>query len=82
MRQLSQGLKVTRTFLAADTPHAAVRQLKQIPDTAFLVSICEDLPEEPSLRVWDLDKTDKKSKDPKCLCTVKVQNGRRPFPVC
>ena len=82
VRQLSQAFKVVRTFQASDTPAAAIRQLKRIPETPFLVSISEDLPNEPTLRVWDIEKTEKRSNDPKCLCTVKVQNGRRPFPVC
>lgn len=55
--------------------------MKQIPETPFLIAVSEDLPNEPTLRVWDLEKTEKRSTDPKCLCTIKVQNGRRPFPV-
>lgn len=81
VRQLSRAFKVTQTFHAADIPNVAVRLLKPIPDTPYLVTICEDLPNEPSLRVWDLEKTEKRTSGPKCLCTIKVQNGRRPFPV-
>lgn len=55
--------------------------LRQIPDTAFLVSISEDLSSDPSLRVWALDRIDKKTGAPKCLSTVAVQNGKRLFPV-
>lgn len=80
IRVLSKALTVVRTFRASDS-HAAVIHLRQIPDTAFLVSISEDLSSEPELRVWALDRTDKKSGGPKCLCTVAVQNGKRLFPV-
>lgn len=72
---------MVRSFQASDNSNAAVRLLKRIPDTSFLVSVCEDLPSEPVLKVWALDKTEKRTEGPKCLCTVNVQNGRKPFPV-
>lgn len=55
--------------------------MKQIEGTSLLVTIAEDLPNEPVLKVWALDKLDKKTGGPRCLSTVTVQNGRRPFPV-
>lgn len=55
--------------------------MKQVDGTALLVTISEDLSKEPELKVWALDKTEKKTGAPKCLSTVEVQNGRKQFPV-
>ena len=55
--------------------------MKQIEGTALLVTIAEDLSSEPVLKVWALDKLDKKTGAPKCLSTLEIQNGRRMFPV-
>ena len=55
--------------------------MRQIEGTSLLVTIAEDLPNEPVLKVWALDKIEKKTGAPRCLSTVSVQNGRRPFPV-
>lgn len=55
--------------------------MKQVNGTALLVTISEDLSNEPVLKVWALDKTGKKSDAPKCLSTVVIQNGRKQFPV-
>lgn len=72
---------MTKVFQAAESTKTPVRLLRHVPETPYLVSICEDLPAEPQLRVWALDKTEKKTGAPKCLCSVNVQNGRKPFPV-
>lgn len=45
------------------------------------MTIAEDLLNEPVLKVWALDKPEKKTGAPTCLSTVSVQNGRRQFPV-
>lgn len=55
--------------------------MKQIEGTSLLVTIAEDLLNEPTLKVWALDKLEKKTGLPTCLSTVSVQNGRRQFPV-
>lgn len=55
--------------------------MKQVDGTALLVTIAEDLSNEPVLKVWALDKTEKKSGSPKCLSTVGIHNGRKQFPV-
>ncbi|ETN42149.1 uncharacterized protein HMPREF1541_04090 [Cyphellophora europaea CBS 101466] len=80
VRVLGKALNVTRSFKVSDGD-AAVRHLRQVPDTAFLVTISEDLSSDPSLKVWALDKTDKRTGAPRCLCSVAVQNGKRLFPV-
>ena len=71
---------MSQTFKVADAA-VPVIFLRLIPDTAFLVSISEDLSSDPSLRVWALDRIDKKTGTPRCLSTVAVQNGKRLFPV-
>jgi len=55
--------------------------MKQVETTSLLVTISEDLSHEPVLKVWALDKTEKKTGGPRCLSTLSIQNGRRQFPV-
>ncbi|RMD44921.1 hypothetical protein DV735_g85, partial [Chaetothyriales sp. CBS 134920] len=81
VRILSKTLKVVRTFPVSYPSGAPVNWIKQVPDTAYLVTVSEDLPAEPQLKVWALDKIDKKTGSPRCVCSVAVQNGRKPFPV-
>ncbi|PGG98747.1 hypothetical protein AJ79_08767 [Helicocarpus griseus UAMH5409] len=76
---LSQSFKVLRSFKAHDT--GSITHMRQVDSTALLVTISEDLLNEPVLKVWALDREEKKSGAPKCLSTVLVQNGRRQFPV-
>ncbi|KIW82030.1 hypothetical protein Z517_05057 [Fonsecaea pedrosoi CBS 271.37] len=80
VRILSRALKIVRTFQASDAPDASVTHLRHVPNTPFLVTISENLSSEPSLKVWALDKIEKKTGAPRCLCTISVQNGRRQFP--
>jgi hypothetical protein len=54
--------------------------MKQINGTSLLVTVAEDLSNEPVLKVWALD-TELKDGTPRCLSTVSVQNARRQFPV-
>ncbi|PNS14681.1 Vacuolar protein sorting-associated protein 11 [Sphaceloma murrayae] len=79
VRLLDQSFKAVQTFRAHD--HGSVRYISPIANTSYLVTLAEDLPNEPELKVWALDKQEKKTGAPKCLCTVSVQNGRRSFPV-
>jgi len=81
VRVLSRAFKVVRSFRAANSTAASITYLTQIPNTSLLVTIAEDLSSDPVLKVWALDKAEKKTGGPKCLCTVAVQNGRRQFPV-
>ncbi len=84
VRILSRTLRVVRSFCAAAaeaSSHASITHLKQIDSTSLLLTISEDLPNDPVLKVWALDKEEKKTKGPKCLCTIGIQNGRKPFPV-
>ena len=79
IRILSSTFKVVRSFKAHDA--GSITHLKQLEGTALLVSIAEDLSNEPSLKVWALDKSEKKSVGPKCLSTLSIHNGRKQFPV-
>ncbi|KAL9636966.1 MAG: hypothetical protein Q9164_002496 [Protoblastenia rupestris] len=58
-----------------------ITQMKQVEGTALLVTISEDLSNEPLLKVWALDKTEKKTGAPKCLSTLGIHNGRKQFPI-
>ncbi|KAF2995843.1 hypothetical protein E8E13_002838 [Curvularia kusanoi] len=79
VRILSQAFKVVRTFQAHDA--GAITYMKQIEGTALLVTIAEDLSSEPVLKVWALDKLEKKTGIPRCQSTLQIQNGRKQFPI-
>ncbi|KAK5000348.1 Vacuolar protein sorting-associated protein 11 [Elasticomyces elasticus] len=76
---LDQSFKPSKSFKAHDV--GAVRHIKRVPETSYLVTLAEDLSNEPTLKVWALDKLDKRTDSPKCLSTVSIQNGRKQFPV-
>jgi vacuolar protein sorting-associated protein 11 len=81
VRVVSRALKVIRSFRAVDGAETPITHLRQIPATPLLVTISEDLSNDPILRVWALDRIEKRTGGPKCLCTVAIQNGKRQFPV-
>ncbi|KAL8731592.1 MAG: hypothetical protein Q9166_003280 [cf. Caloplaca sp. 2 TL-2023] len=79
IRILSSGFKVIRSFHAYDS--GSITHIKQIEGTSLLVTISEDLSNEPGLKVWALDKPDKKTGGPKCLSSLSISNGRKQFPI-
>jgi hypothetical protein len=79
VRILSQAFKVVRSFHAHDV--GSITYMKQIEGTALLVTIAEDLSSEPVLKVWALDKLEKKTGIPRCQSTLQIQNGRKQFPI-
>ncbi|KAF2813315.1 vacuolar protein sorting-associated protein 11 [Mytilinidion resinicola] len=79
VRILSQSFKVVRSFKAHDV--GAITHMKQVQGTALLVTIAEDLSNEPVLKVWALDKLEKKSGTPRCQSTLTIHNGRKQFPI-
>ena len=78
---LSSAFKLVRTFAAYEPGSGSVTYMKQVNGTALLVTIAEDLSNEPLLKVWALDKIEKKTKTPKSLSSLSIQNGRRHVPV-
>ncbi|KAI9696333.1 MAG: hypothetical protein M1820_008175 [Bogoriella megaspora] len=79
VRILSHDFKVVRSFKAHET--GSINHMKQIEGTYFLVTIAEDLSNEPTLKVWALDKLDKKTGVPRCQSTITIKNGRKQFPI-
>ncbi|CZR52178.1 related to PEP5 protein [Phialocephala subalpina] len=79
VRILSPTFKVLRTFQAHDT--GSITHMKQVEGTSLLVTISEDISNEPILKVWALDKPVKKTGLPTCQSTLSIQNGRKPFPI-
>ncbi|KAF2761758.1 vacuolar protein sorting-associated protein 11 [Pseudovirgaria hyperparasitica] len=79
VRILSHTFKVVRTYKAHD--EGAITHMKQVQGTSLLVTIAEDSPKEPVLKVWALDKVEKKTGMPRCQSTLTIHNGRRPFPI-
>ncbi|KAL4898134.1 hypothetical protein BDV59DRAFT_166260 [Aspergillus ambiguus] len=76
---VSSGFKAVRSFKASDS--GSIVHVKQVEGTALLVTIAEDLLNEPVLKVWALDIAEKKTGAPRCLSTTSIQNARRLFPV-
>ncbi|KAK1147772.1 Vacuolar protein sorting-associated protein 11 [Aspergillus melleus] len=76
---VSSGFKTVRSFKASDA--GSITHIKQIEGSSLLVTIAEDLLNEPILKVWALDKSEKKTGAPRCLSTTSVQNARRLFPI-
>lgn len=79
VRILSQSFKIVRSFKAHET--GQITFMKQVQGTSLLVTIAEDMPHEPVLKVWALDKLEKKTGIPRCVSTLSINNGRKPFPV-
>ncbi|KAA8913233.1 hypothetical protein FN846DRAFT_902926 [Sphaerosporella brunnea] len=81
---VSSAFKIARTFSTAEGGFTqgtgAITHLKQIEGSSLLVTISEDLSSEPVLKVWALDKVEKKTGDPKCLSSLTVNNGRKQYP--
>lgn len=75
---VSSSFRVLRSFKAHDA--GSITHMKQINGTSLLVTVAEELTNEPALKVWALD-TEKKDGGPRCLSSVSVQNARRQFPV-
>lgn len=76
---LSRAFKILQTFQAHDA--GFISHMKQVEGTSLLVTIAETLSNEPILKVWALDKIDKKSGIPRCQSTLTIQNGRKTFPI-
>ncbi|KAH8731080.1 hypothetical protein GQ44DRAFT_755857 [Phaeosphaeriaceae sp. PMI808] len=79
VRIVSQAFKVVRAFKAHDV--GAITHMKQVEGTSLLVTIAEDLSDEPILKVWALDKLEKKTGIPRCQSTLSIHNGRKQFPI-
>ncbi|KAK0120111.1 hypothetical protein ONS95_011520 [Cadophora gregata] len=79
VRILSSSFKILRTFQAHDT--GSITHMRQVEGTSLLVTISEDISNEPVLKVWALDKPVKKTGLPTCQSTLSIQNGRKPFPI-
>ncbi|KAF1817203.1 vacuolar protein sorting protein-like protein [Eremomyces bilateralis CBS 781.70] len=79
VRILSQAFKVARSFKAYDS--TAITHMKQVQGTALLVTIAEDLSTDPVLKLWALDKIDKRTGAPRCQTTIHIRNGGKRFPI-
>ncbi|VBB78255.1 Putative Vacuolar protein sorting-associated protein 11 [Podospora comata] len=86
VRIIGPNFKILREFTAYDNG-SSVTHMRQVEGTSLLVTIGEggageDLePGQPVVRVWSLDKVNKKDGNPGLLSSVVVNNGKRPFPI-
>ncbi|KAI0181715.1 vacuolar protein sorting-associated protein 11 [Hypoxylon sp. FL1284] len=79
VRIIGPSWKVVRSFHAHET--GRITHMRQVEGTSLLVTISEDLSNEPALKVWALDKPVKKTGLPTCLSTLNINNGRKQFPI-
>jgi tetratricopeptide (TPR) repeat protein len=79
IKVLDHNFKLTRSWRVHE--NGSVTHIRHISDTSYLVTFAEDLIHEAELKVWNLDQNEKKTGDPKCLCSLAVQNGRKNSPV-
>ncbi|KAI1816656.1 vacuolar protein sorting protein-like protein, partial [Poronia punctata] len=79
VRIVGPSWKVVRSFLAHET--GRITHMRQVEGTSLLVTVSEDLSNEPVLKVWALDKPVKKTGLPTCLSTTNINNGRKQFPI-
>ncbi|KAI5787116.1 hypothetical protein EDC01DRAFT_617888, partial [Geopyxis carbonaria] len=81
---VSSSFKIVRTFSTYEADYdyrgGAITHLKQVEGTSLLATISEDLSSEPILKVWALDKIEKKTGAPRCQSILTVNNGRKQFP--
>lgn len=82
---VNSSFKIVRTFSTFEGGFTqgggAITHLKQVEGTSLLVTVSEDLSSEPVLKVWALDKLEKKTGEPRCQSSLTVNNGRKQFPV-
>ncbi|KAH9893802.1 vacuolar protein sorting protein-like protein [Xylariomycetidae sp. FL2044] len=79
VRIIGPSWKVVRSFQAHET--GRITHMRQVEGTSLLVTVSEDLSNEPVLKVWALDKPVKKTGLPTCLSTLNINNGRKQFPI-
>ncbi|GAP85644.1 putative vacuolar membrane protein [Rosellinia necatrix] len=79
VRIIGPSWKVVRSFQAHET--GRITHMRQVEGTSLLVTVSEDLSNEPVLKVWALDKPVKKTGLPTCLSTININNGRKQFPI-
>jgi len=76
---LSKAFKRIKSFKAHDI--GTITHMKQVEGTSLLVTVAEDMTNEPVLKVWALDKLEKKTGMPRCQSTITIQNNRKQFPI-
>jgi vacuolar protein sorting-associated protein 11 len=79
VRIIRTSWKICQSFQAHET--GRITHMRQVEGTSLLVTVAEDLSNEPVLKVWALDKPVKKTGMPTCLSTLNIQNGRKQFPI-
>ena len=79
MRIVGPSWKIVRSFLAHET--GSITHMRQVEGTSLLVTVAEDLSNEPILKVWALDRPVKKTGLPTCLSTIQINNGKKQFPI-
>ncbi|KAF8544496.1 hypothetical protein BDD12DRAFT_815447 [Trichophaea hybrida] len=81
---VNSSFKIVRTFSTFEGGFTqgggAITHLKQVEGTSLLITVSEDLSSEPVLKVWALDKLEKKTGEPRCQSSLTVNNGRKQFP--
>ncbi|KAK9237765.1 hypothetical protein V1525DRAFT_403283 [Lipomyces kononenkoae] len=68
---VSRSLKLQVSFVAHDNG-GAITYMTQLDGTPYLVTVAENENAEPQVRLWSLDKPDKKATGPKCNASITI----------
>lgn len=80
IREFDQELQLTHSFTAYEADWS-VTFMRYLTGTSLLLTIGELVGTGPVIKLWNLDKRDKKTNDPACHSTVHVTNGDNTFPI-
>jgi len=58
-----------------------ITHMKRVENTSTLITIGELSTPDSILKIWQLDKIDKKTKGPHLQATINITPGSEPFPV-
>ncbi|KAJ8096870.1 hypothetical protein POJ06DRAFT_45500 [Lipomyces tetrasporus] len=68
---VSRSLKLQVSFVAHDSG-GAITYMEQLDGTPNLITVAETENSEPQVRLWSLDKPDKKATGPKCNASITI----------
>lgn len=80
IREFDQAFNLLHSYIAYDNDWA-ITFLRYLEGTGLLLTIAEKVGQGPIIKLWSLDKRDKKTNDPHLHSTVNVSNGDNTFPI-
>lgn len=80
VKEFDQDLTFKQSWTAYE-PDYNLTYLRYLKGTSLLLTIAELLGVGPVIKLWNLEKRDKKTNEPHCHAIVKVTNGDNTFPI-